>query len=88
MSKPEETTQEKHEKTIIVNTRPKPWAEKDISFAQVVSLASQMDNLQVDLIGSSRSRTAKGMIRRRRVTMTEGDSVHVKDGNGVRCHRN
>jgi hypothetical protein len=61
--------------TIVVNTRPQPWTEKEISFDQVVGLA--VSGQQYDPAGTtveySRGHGPDKSLR-------PGESVHVKDG--------
>lgn len=61
--------------TIIVNTRSHPWAEKEISFEQVVELA--IPGEQYDPAGTtveySRGHGPDKSLR-------PGETVHVKDG--------
>jgi hypothetical protein len=81
MSDAQATSQDKEEKTvaIIVNTRPKQWTEKNISFDQVVSLAYDGNPPSgSDWIFTVTYR--KGEDSKKEGTMVEGDTVRVKDG--------
>jgi hypothetical protein len=78
MNNIESTTQEKHEKTIIVNSRTKQWAEKDISYEQVVKLAYDNPPSGPDCVFTVTYR--KGDDKKKEGTMVAGDTVHVKDG--------
>ena len=70
---------EKKEKTIIVNGHPKIWADKDISYTQVISLAYDgKPPSGPDVVFTVTYR--KGEDRKKEGTMIEGDTVHVKDG--------
>ena len=67
-----------HEVTIYVNTRPKPWGEKDISYDQVVALAFATpptgDN--VDITVTYR----RGDGKKPEGALSAGGEVKVKDG--------
>jgi hypothetical protein len=63
---------------IIVNTRPKTFTGKEISFRQVVELAYEnpVFNDQVEYTVSY----SKGEDKKPKGTLTDGVSVHVKEG--------
>lgn len=74
----EKTPYEKKETTIIVNTIPKIWPEKEISFEQVIKLAFANPPTGPDTLFlvtyHKRGEDKKDL------TMTAGQTVHVKDG--------
>ena len=63
---------------IIVNTRPKTFNEKEIAFKQVVQLAYENPVFN-EIIEYSVS-YSKGEDKKPKGTLTEGESVHVKEG--------
>ena len=67
---------EKKEYTIIVNSRPKHWHEKVISFDLVVRLA--YENPDPNQAFTVSYRNAEG--KKKEGTMVEGEAVHIKDG--------
>jgi hypothetical protein len=68
----------KHEKTIIVNTRPMQWPEKDISYDQVVSLAYDgKPPIGPDCVFTVTYRKGEGS--KKEGTLVKGDSVPVKN---------
>ncbi|MFZ1898516.1 multiubiquitin domain-containing protein [Methanoregula sp.] len=69
---------EKKDVTIVVNGRPKHWAEKEISYEQVVKLAFENPPPGSDVTYTVSYR--KGEDKKKEGTMLEGDTVHVKDG--------
>lgn len=68
-----------HEKvvTIVVNTRDKEWSEKEISYRQVVELAFPNSDFDRFVYTVSYS---KGIDKKPKGTLADGQSVHVKDG--------
>ena len=79
MNNTQASTHEKKDKTIIVNGRPKLWVDIDISYTQVISLAYDgQPPSGPDWVFTVTYR--KGEDKKKEGTMTEGDSVHVKDG--------
>ena len=81
MSNAQAISQDKEGKTItiIVNTRPKQWTARDISFDQVVSLAYDGNPPSgPDWVFTVTYR--KGEDGKKEGTMVEGDTVRVKDG--------
>jgi Multiubiquitin len=71
----DEAAQKTKTVTIIVNTKPHPWCEKDITFEQVVELASpgQPYDPAGTTVEYSRGHDPDKSLR-------PGQSVHVKDG--------
>lgn len=63
---------------IIVNTRPKVFNEKEISFKQVVLLA--WENAVFNDIVEYTISYSKGEDKKPKGTLTEGKSIHVKEG--------
>lgn len=63
--------------TIIVNTRPKPWTKKKISFAEVVALAYPRPPSGQNLVFTVGF--FDGPPRQPEGSLTEGDSVRVRD---------
>lgn len=61
--------------TIIVNTRPQPWPEKEITFEQVVELA--FPGQPYDPAGTT-VEYSRGLGKDK--SLRPGESVHVKDG--------
>lgn len=81
MSNGQATSQEQGERTvtIYVNTRPKQWTERTITFDQVVSLAYDGNPPSgSDWIFTITYR--KGEDSKKEGSMVEGDLVRVKDG--------
>jgi hypothetical protein len=64
--------------TIIVNAREKVWTEKEISFDQVVKLAFPTPPPGENIVYTITYRRGEG--HKPEGTMTEGESVKVKDG--------
>jgi hypothetical protein len=80
MTSPQETVEDKRGKTttIIVNTRPKEWPAKEISFDQVVSLAYDGNPPSgPDWVFTVTYR--KGVDSKKEGTMVEGDTLRIKD---------
>jgi Multiubiquitin len=67
-----------HQVTIIVNAREKKWTEKEISFEQVVKLAFPTPQPGENIVYTVTYRKGEG--RKPDGTLTEGESVKVKDG--------
>lgn len=74
MSAPEGKDKSK-DVSIIVNTRPYPWTEKEITFEQVVALAVSGEQYDpaATLVEYSRGHGPDKSLR-------PGQSIHVKDG--------
>jgi hypothetical protein len=70
-------TPDKKTVTIIVNTRPKEWAEKKISFQQVVELAF---GTYIDDPKSIYTVTYSRGADKHEGTLVKGQDVPVKDG--------
>ena len=64
--------------TIIVNAREKVWTEREISFDQVVKLAFPTPPPGANIVYTVTYRRGQG--RKPEGTLTEGESVKVKDG--------
>lgn len=65
--------------TIVVNTKPHPWAEKEISYVEVVQLAypgADLGNEQITYTVKYR----RGMGNKPEGSLVDGKSVKVKDG--------
>jgi len=62
--------------TIIVNSRPKEWFEKEISYDQVVRLAYENPGPDQAFTVSYRNAAGHPKVG----DMVEGDVIHVKDG--------
>jgi hypothetical protein len=75
----DDKTEGKHTFDIIVNGRPRAWAEKEITFEQVVALAFDSPPQTGDTVFSVTYRKG-GNEHRPEGIMVEGDSVKVKDG--------
>jgi hypothetical protein len=77
---PMEQEQKEHKKeiTIIVNSRPRTWSEKEISYKEVVILAfgsySESENIIYTVTYS------KGEDSKREGSLLKGQSVKVKEG--------
>jgi Multiubiquitin len=67
-----------HQVTIIVNARAKTWTEKDISFEQVVKLAFPTPPPGENIVYTVTYRKGEG--HKPEGTLTQGESVKVKDG--------
>jgi hypothetical protein len=67
-----------HQVTIIVNAREKKWTEKGISFEQVVKLAFPTSPPGENIVYTVTYRNGEG--HKPEGTLTEGESVKVKDG--------
>ena len=80
MNNEQTVKEDRHDKpvTIIVNSRPKTWAEKKISFAQVVELA--FPGKQAGPDSSFTVTYRKGEDKKKEGTLVDGESVNVKDG--------
>ncbi len=68
-----------HEKsiTIIVNGRPKPVTKEELSFAEIVALA---DNIQTGADIEITVTYSRGEDKKPKGTLVAGDTVKVKDG--------
>ncbi len=80
MDHDQSVTQDKKEKeiTIIVNSRPKQWTDRDISFLEVVSLAHNgSPPTGPNWVFTVTYRKKEDKKER---SMVEGDSVRAKDG--------
>ena len=75
MSNIENVDDKKHSVTIIVNTKPRTWAEKKITFEQVVEVAfpGQPYNPEGTTVEYSRGHGRDHSLR-------PGESVEVKEG--------
>lgn len=67
-----------HTITIIVNAREKTWAKKEISFDEVVALAFPTPPSGSNIVFTVTYRRGEG--HKPEGTLTEGESVKVKDG--------
>ena len=67
-----------HRVTIIVNAREKTWTEKEISFEQVVKLAFPTPPPGENIVYTVTYRKGEG--HKPEGTLTQGESVKVKDG--------
>ena len=67
---------EKHESTIIVNTKSIEWTKKEITFDEVVTLSNLPKGPDTVFTVTYR----KGEDKKREGNMVEGETVHVKDG--------
>ena len=73
-----EHKEQKKEVTIIVNTRPKPWSEKEISYRDVVILAFGSYSEDENVIYTVTY--AKGEESKHEGSLVKGQSVKVKEG--------
>lgn len=64
--------------TIFVNTREKSWAEKEITFRQVVGLAFENPEFKPEIVYTVTY--SKGEDKKPKGTLTDNQSVHVKEG--------
>lgn len=69
---------QRHLVTIVVNAREKVWTEKEISFAQVVGLAFPNPPPGENIVYTVTYRKGEG--HKPEGTLTDGESVRVKDG--------
>ncbi len=63
---------------IMVNTRPKTFNEKEITFKQVIQLA--YDNPEFNDVIEYTVSYSKGEDKKPKGTLTDGESVHLKEG--------
>ena len=78
MSKDKPTGNGDHETTIVVNGQQKPWPAKEISFDEVVKLAYDPVPEGPNVLITVAYR--RGHDEKPQGTLTEGQSVHVKQG--------
>lgn len=74
----EQNQMKEKEFTIIVNTREKPWAKKEISYEEVVVLAFGSYSTDPNVVYTVTY--FKGPESHHEGSLVKGDSVRVKDG--------